>query len=692
MGPLSRAAAAAVLSALLGARAFAHGGSGQHVHVMPAGAAGADVEIDAGVCSGTSRPAPPPVLDGPPFDLSAAPIDAGRRSAWKHAGFRFDDAAGRILRADGKPLPDGEFRRLSAPFDAAAEPMEAMLWVGLMAQGVRLDEGTCFFHEPDRPEPVTRLEIAGLKPSQDKGLEFMALSNLRATLKTLPGDRPIPPDVAARLKAAHLAGAKLPQEALDALAAGAPAREILAGTEDSYASLTRFFDAQRGAGSLVTSALPYVPGLNEPAKPRALVGSVEERLAQALSADLSARFATHEAGREMIERFRDKDGVVRLPVVRVLKLSQRPDDPGYGRAAAVQDPSNGTVIINHWVAARIAVDAAPPGKRAALSRELSDAAKLNARLLRDPQLRGKVLKGVEIIVAHEFVHAWQNRRDVYDVEMARGNLPPSNPLEKEHEAYREQFRYFHSLLKTHPADAASSPELHGYRALLSDYDGYRAAITQAYMGTFAGSSDFRTVKQVQEDRRALARSLRGESAEQWMRQGFKLLGFSYGDRAMTAAVVEDARRAGEFRERELPRMREESGELLPKAFEAAGRADLSLAFAVEHGKSNKADAERYLRKTVEGLAAPTAHLHDRVRAIQAVEGYARITGEPSPKGFEAARRRDFVLMAEEWLAGAAKAPDAQTRVHALGAAEAFAKVAGDKPMLARVAAARERLK
>lgn len=691
MGPLSRAAAAAVLSALLGAPAFAHGGSGGHVHVMPAGSMGSDVELDAGTCSGSARPAPAPVLDGPPFDLRRSPVDATWRPIWKNAGFRFDDAAGRIVRPDGKPLPDGEYRRLEAPFDAAAEPVDALTWSGLMTLGVRLDEKTCFFHEAGSSNPVKRLEMAALKPNQDKGLELMALSDLRAALRAHPGDRPLPADVAARLKAAHLAGAKLPRATLDALAKGAPARELLAGTEGAYASLTRYFDAQRDGESLLRSALPFVPGVNEPAKPRALVGSIEERLAAALSKDLAARFATHEAGRELLERFRGKDGVVRLPIVRVLKLSQRPDDPGYGRAAAVQDPSNGTVILNHWVAARIAVASAPAEKRAALALELADPAKLGARLLRDPELRARMLKGVEITVVHEFIHAWQHRRASYDVEMARDNLPGANPLEKEHEAYREQYRYLHSLLKTHPEDAVSAPEMAGYRELLSDYDGYRAAITQAYMGTFAGSSDFKTVKRVQEDRRSLARRLRGESVGQWIRQGLKLAGLAHGDEAMAAAVADDARRAKAFRERELPKMRAESGALLPQAYESAGRPDLALLHAVEHWTAARPDTERYLRKTVERLDAATGPLHDRVRAIIAVQSYALLSRQPEPKGFAEALRRDYSLMVSEWLAAAEKARAPEDRKAALRAAQGFAEGCGDKAMLARVAAARKRL-
>lgn len=688
MGPLSRAAAAVVLAALLGGHAYAHGGRGQHVHVMPAGSAGADVAIDAGTCSGTARPAPPPVLSGPPFDLRRTPVANEWRPTWTSAGYRFDDAAGRILRADGKPLPDGEYRRLESPFDAAAEPVEAMRWIGLMTQGVRLDEKTCFFFEAESSRPVTRLEMAAIEPNEGKSLEFSALSNLRATLRGLPGDRPIPPDVAARLKAAHAAGAKLPQKVLDALARGAPARELLAGTDADYASLTRYFDGQRDNESLARSALPYAPGVNEPAKPRALVGAVEERLAAALSKDLAARFATHEAGREMLERFRDKDGVVRLPVVRVLKLSQRPDDPGYGRAAAIQDPSNGSVIINHWVAARIAVASAPPEQREALAREFADASKLNARMLKDPALRLKVLKGVEIIVAHEFVHAWQNRRSRFDVEMMRGNLPGSNPLEKEHEAYREEYRYFHSLLKTHPADAVSSPEMAGYRAVLSDYDGYRADVTQLYMGAFAGSSDFKTVTQVQEDRRAQARRLQGESVSQWVRQGLKLVGYTHGDKALREAVGEDARRARDFRDKELPRMQAESGALLTSAYAGAGRPDLALAYAVERKNLPRADSDRYYRDAVARLSAPTDPLYDRVRAIQSVQGYARLTGQEPPKALAAAIRRDYTLIAEEWLGNAEKARTSEDREAAFKAAEGFAGVVKDPALLARVKSAR----
>lgn len=689
MGPLSRLAAAVLLAAVPAARAYAHGGNGQHVHVMPAGSLGADVDVAPGVCSGTARKAPPPVLDGPPFDLRRTPLNESWRGVWKDAGYRVDDAAGRILRPDGKPLLDGEYRRLEAPFDAAAEPVEAILWVGLMTQGVRLDEKTCFFYEPDRAQPVTRLEMAAVKPNQDKSLELGGLENLRATLKGLPAGRPIPPDVAARLKAAHEAGSKLPAKVLAALAAGAPAGKVLSDTDAAYASLTRYFDAQRDGSSLARSAMPYVPGVNEPPKPRALVGSVEERLAAAMGKDLEARFASHEAGLEMLERFRGKDGVVHLPVVRVLKLSQRPDDPGYGRAAAVQDPSNGTVIINHWVAARMAVASAPPEKRAALAAELADASKLNARLLADPALRLTVLKGVEIIVAHEFVHAWQNRRGTYDIEMMRGNIPGSNPLEKEYEAYREEYRYFHSLLKSHPADAIASPELAGYRQVLSDYDGYRDQVTQNYMGTFAGSSNFRTVARVQEDRRSMARKLQSEGPAEWLRQGLKLVGYSYGDKAIKESMDEDARRAREFRATELPRMQKESVDLLPKAFASAGRPDLALGYAVEQKRT---DAGAYYRDAVARLASTADPLNDRVRAIMTVEAYAALLSEPPPKALGAAKRRDYALMADVWLSNAAKERVPEGRRQALGYAQGFAEQSGDKAALARVAAARGRLK
>lgn len=692
MGPLSRAASSFVMAALLGGSAHAHGGKGQHVHVMPAGSAGSDVDLDAGICSGTHRPAPAPVLSGPPFDLKKTHVDPAWRPTWENAGFKFDDGAGRILRPDGKPLPDGEYRRLSAPFDAAAEPMEPMLWIGLMTQGVRLDEKTCLFHEAGNATAVSRLEIAGIIPDQAKSLEFAALANLRAALAALPGNRPIPADVAARLKAAHAAGMKLPKTVLAAIAKGAPARELLAGTDASYASLTRFFDAQRDNKSLAMGALPVVPGYNEPPRPRALVGPIEERLAAAMSKDLEARFATHEAGREMLERFRDKNGVVRLPVVRVLKLSQRPDDPGYGKAAAVQDPSNGSVIVNHWYAARVAVAAAPPAKRAGLSAEYADPAKLNAQMLKDPVLRRKVLNGIEIMVAHEFVHAWQNRRGNYDVEMMRGNIPSANPLEKEHEAYREQYRYFHSLLKAHPGDAVASGEIPTYRAVLSDYEGYRTGIAQAYTGTFAGTSDFKTVKRAQEDRRSLARRLQGESPSEWVRQGLKLVGLGYGDKAMAEAMTEDARRDKLFRERELPRMQAESGGLIPKAYEGAGRSDLALAYTVQNWTSRKPDADRYLDQTVAHLATPSDPLWDRVNAIGAVDAYVRLSGTPAPRTLDAVKRRDFVLMADEWLDKAAKARVTLERKQALAHAQSFADAIKDAALLARVNAARKKLR
>lgn len=593
-------------------------------------------------------------------------------------------------------MPEGEYHRLLQPFDGAAEKIEALQWVTLMTQGIRLDEKTCFLMDGDRR--VTRLEIAAMKPGEQKALELMGISSLRAALRGLPPDRPIPPDIAARVKAAHSAGSTVPQNVLDAIAAGAPAGKVLAATDGAYASLTRYFDGDRDAESLIRSALPVVPGWNEPAKPRALVGAIEEQVAAKLSADLAARFATHPAGREMLERFRDKDGQVRLPAVRVLKLSQRPDDPGYGLAAAVQDPSNGSVVLNHWVAARIAIAAAPPERRAALSAELGDASKLNALLLKDPAVRAQVLKGMEITIAHEFVHSWQNRRSAFDVEMVRGNLPGTNPLEKEHEAYREQYRYFHSLLKAHPVDAVSSGELAGYRSALADYDAYRAQITQIYTGNFAGSSDFKTVAASQADRRAMAETLRKDGPVAWARQGLKLLGFMYGDAAMKTEIGEDTRRAAEFRDKELPRMRAESRPLLLTAYAASGRSDLSLIESVGSAKTPeefgapRADMDRYLRETNSRVSVPQDHIYDRVRAINSAEIYLLLTKQPLPKELAAAKKRDYRLMFEELFADAERAPNADARRSALGAAQSYAASLNDAALLARVRAAMEKKK
>lgn len=698
MGPLSRLVAAVLFSASAALTAAAHGGHGhgQHVHVLPAGSPGSDTAVDGGICSGSARVAPPPVVSGPPLDLRKTPIPKEFRPVWTNAGFRIDDVAARLNGADGRPVPDGEYHRLLQPFDAAAEKIEAMQWVTLMTQGIRLDEKTCYLLDGERQ--VTLLEIAAMKPEEKKALELMGLSSLRAALRGLPPDQPMPPKVADRVKAAHAAGSTVPQSVLDAIAAGAPAGKILASTERTYASLTRYFDGQRDVESLVRSALPVVPGWNKPAKPRALVGSLEEQVAAKLSEDLSARFATHTAGLEMLERFRDKDGQVRLPAVRVLKLSQRPDDPGYGLAAAIQDPSNGTVVLNHWVTARIVIAAAPHERRAALSAELGEASKLNELLLKDPAVRAQVLRGMELVIAHEFVHSWQSRRSAFDVEMMRRNLPGTNPLEKEQEAYREQYRYFHSLLKAYPIAAVSSGDLAGYRSALADYAALRAQVTQIYTGNFAGSSDFKTVAASQEDRRSLAETLRNEGPIEWARQGLKLLGLKHGDAALSAAVNEDARRAADFRDNELPRMQKESRPLLLSAYAVSERSDLALIESVGAAKkpeelgAPRADMDRYLKETVARLSAANDHVHDRVRAIVSAETYLRLTAQPAPKGLEAAKRRDYALLTEAWLRSAEKAPNADARRHAFEAAMSYAAGTQDAALMTRVRAARDKKK
>lgn len=642
----------------------------------------AHYEVLAGSCAGRGRPPEPPVISGPAYDLRRAPMSSDELNVWGLLGYREDAKTGRLLGPDGRSAPEGEIARMRQAFDASAEEIDVNIWGDLQHRGTRLDEATCRLYDPEGRE-ITRLEIAGTAALYKKSFEHSALANLNIRLKGLDPKAPVPKSMAKEMLELDKAGVKLPASIRNLMFSPRPplAGDIAKQADSEYLNSTRYFDGRNTLPDLMRSALPLVPGLNEPPRDPTYVVPEEKRLGERLSADLRERFSKTDAGRELLDRFRDKKGVVRLPDVQVLKLSQRPDDPR--RPGAQMHPTNGSITLNHWEAVSHLLAVLPPEERARRAREFADAGALRRYLLENPKERALLLDTLDQDFYHELVHSWQLRRDRFMVEEMRGNLPGANALADEHEAHREECRYFFSKAMLEPDLIRRSPFADTCLPLLRDYETFKDGITRQYMSTYAGSQKLADIRKLQEARTSTARRLAGEGLRQKLVQKLKLLGFARGDKTLKEHSRNADSRELEFENRKLPRLRAEAAGALPGHFEKAGRPDVALRVLdaippdedgdEEEAKAREESLDSLQRKTITLLLKPASglSLDERLWAFYSVTRRIDRARKPWPAGLAAAYRRDKRLKAQEFLAAADSAGEASARAQLMADARAW---------------------
>lgn len=654
--PLSRALLALALT-LWGGTAFGHPGHPSpqgHLHVYAAPAGGSSQPaLEMGACVGEGAPIPAPAKT-PAYDVAKSSIPAAEWEYWKILGYKQDLKKGRLLSPEGAEVSVPEVEHLRGDFDAGRERMAAETWMFLSDQGVRLDENTCRLLDGAK-NPVSRLVVAGFRFMMGKSQEQAAVEALRVALAAADPSKPVPPEIQEKLAQFKTSQLRLPADLEAKLAAAPSAKEALAAVDAAHLDLTRFFDGQIALGDRVKAAFP-VAAWNAPKRIEAYAGEAEARLGAAFQTDLQAHFAKLGPGRELMDRFKGPDGKVHLPRIQILKLAQRPDDPGYGGALAVFNPASDSVIFNYWAVVRSAAASAPEKDRERLAKEFADPRKLTDYLEKNPDARAKFLAAQDMTLYHELVHAWQDRRTKLDVEMLRGNVAGVNPLEKEHEAFREQYRYFHAKLLADPAAAATDPEVQSYMFLLGSYDQFRDAVTGQYMRNIGGSSDAPTLAEIQKGRRSLAQRLSrsGPAGERFV-QLMKLMGLSWGDEALSEFKKDQDARTKEFVEKEWPKMRKEGFAALTAEFRKQGRPDKALMVALSSmGGVPEADRLAARKDTEAALKAGRMSFNVRIEAWQALDHAYNVEKKPLPEELQAQRQADYKELVRRWI-GAARA-------------------------------------
>lgn len=416
--------------------------------------------------------------------------------------------------------PSPAFAAGTEPVDwrALELPLEQAEIDGLRRLGLRL-EGDGRVLDLERKA----LDAAGLEQARRElraGERRMRLERLRSLLAAQPQDEPLSP--AARREALGLAdGELLARVTRNDRSVAALSR--LASLDLSAAS--RVFDGSEGRGAVPVEAA----GARPAPRPRfPYQTTAEQRAGESLRAAAAAELSRLERGRLILSRLAGADGRPDLPPILVEAIG----------TAARYDGARRALVLDRDVVVAELLRGSPPADFAARRREYARPDGLARALAADPAAARRVLERQDVLVAHELVHAWQDRRDGLFRQMARGGVPRAVILEYEEEAFVEKNLYLHEKLKARPGVAVEPQEMTDYLSMMSRYEQWRAELFDTYRGFDPLSATIPKMRELQRQRLRDRRNAPAETPQAQAGKARDLLRLARGDRALSR--VEEA--------------------------------------------------------------------------------------------------------------------------------------------------------
>ncbi len=453
----------------------------------------------ASFCAAPIYPPPGALAAGasqaPYSAISAKPsLTKDQRSKLASLCWRIDDKTGRVLGPGGAVLTQGQMSAFLAAYDTDKNP------IGPDEKSDLYSEDRCRF-EPDRVlcrdehgkiSALTYLDEASFRQQDMLQKSQDLVERVAAFLATQPPGRPL--SAAARDEISRMSlnitGKKSLPPALAgmiSLRASLPAGELRGDFLRADRDLTRFFDGQESFKDfLAANNFPAVRTGEWNAKAsQSYFNSTEAKLGALCAAKTQAVLLQNPVGAELMKRFEDKGGEIRLPAFLVGNLGDFD--------AAAYFPGNDTVIFNRkYILDDPAFNALSNAQKRTLHQ---DSNKMNAWLLAHPAVFNRFIRNNDFVIAHELTHA------ALDREVPTGPYTPGDILENEHEAYTTQMRYMMAQILAHPrASLANSnyqdwmPQL---QSMLANYNQFLQGIDQQYLsGDSVEAADIPTAEEI----------------------------------------------------------------------------------------------------------------------------------------------------------------------------------------------------
>lgn len=476
--------------------------------------------------------------------------------------------------------------------DWRREGVDDRVKAGLTSQGWRFeDDGRAF--DPKSKAPATKavLDKAALDIRQDGRRAALETVNL-----LLASGKPLDQEAVAKIE---MLAADLPDGVVAALLSPKP--DLAKAKALAEADLTRvaaYFDGSRTLAERQAAAQPVTARTPGPRVPLPYYTPVERSVGEKIQAAALTEIGRDPFGKVVMSRL-NAQGKPSLPPIII--------EDQLGDAVAHYDYRRGAVVLDREAVLSAVTGTVPPRQASALRRSLTSRAALMAYLDAHPEAAAAVVKNHDVLLVHEFTHAWQDRRDPIFREMARGNIPATQPLEYEEEAYKTKNLYLHSKLKHDPASVKLDEEFADYESMAQGPAPWlRAKFLDINRSSPSRALTIKSIAGVQQARAASVAGRTVATTEEQQAKALDLLAMNRG-----AKQLAELQRAHEARmkpvDASIQAAKSDSSKLLGVLY--LGKA-LTAANAVE--RSVLLDhAERY------ATASGNAKLLDEVRAAKA---------------------------------------------------------------------------
>lgn len=597
---------------------------------------------------------------GAPYDLKDPPAPAGAASALEYLCWRVNKSS--VTAPDGALLTRAQMKAFLSDFDSSLWSLTDEDRASFYSERCRFQDGgkVICLEENGKPHVLLNIEFAMRLRNRDIGVEKLLADKIAHYLAS----RPDPNAPLSALDVKSIEGLSynttgkrgLPPELSvgQALRSGLSPARLAGNAQDVSQALTEYFDQSRSEQALAhMNAFPTIHDGQYGSKTDwSYFDQSEQVLSQRIQAQVAQVLSGDPVGRELLARFHDNQGRLRLPGFMVGDL----DSADY---AATVFGRNVIVFNRKAIMNDPAFSSMSPAEKQAVA---ADSSKLTAWLLAHPQATADFVRSNDVSLAHELTHA------ALDREIPLGYYLPSILLENEHEAFTTQERYAMAELLAHPKAFLSDPThengVPSLASVLSNYNQFLQGIDRSYLeANSVGAASIPTVQQLVSSQESESRSLAERVADLAKKEWLKARGLQETQDQLRAFKSDYDVRTASFTATILPRMQAQAKERFPALSLQA--LQMGQGDTTEEGRFRHFAAALSLAKTASGLGAGGAAA-SRVQSAAANQARAELSSVA--KTPEVAARYYRVAYG---LAYAGLSDDAALKKEAYAAARAY---------------------
>ncbi len=295
-----------------------------------------------------------------------------------------------------------------------------------------------------------------------------------------------------------------------------------------------YFDGGRTMAGRRDAAAPVSAGTPGPRVDLPYYTALEKSVGEKLTASAQTEIGRDPFGKTVLSRL-NTNGKPDLPPIVIEDQS--------GGVVAHYDFRRRAVALDREAVLASIVATAPPRQAAALRASLSTRDALLSYLDAHPEAVSAVVKANDAVLVDELTHAWQDRRDPVFREMARGNLPDTQPLEYEEEAYKTKNLYLHSKLKNDPASVKMDEELADYTMMMHGSLSWRLMLFKNLNDSSPSRAvPLGSIHDVQAGRAARTKARTVATSDEQLAKALDLRALGRGQKALTALTTAHAAR------------------------------------------------------------------------------------------------------------------------------------------------------